>query len=247
MEIRNSEHATKLINPTVTKLTWIAENIPVANLLYDLFLDEAPSFSAVKELLNLFALMSTLLLGINIAIASSISFDELQQADLLWTNTTGYYNDFWISAKNPFMYVPVYTPSVAFSKVNTVCFYFLLTSLLIVVVVYMDGLAKGEPGVPKDVQREMEELWWRWCRFPVFSSLTALWVGIIYLHFSYTAMVMIKYPSRRCSPFTHYSTNEECVYPWTDATGVSIMSCFLVPTFILVGLGTSRRYRAMRA
>jgi len=57
------------------------------NWLYDLFFtSKVPGLTAIKDLLNVIALVNALLLGAGLALASSVNRDELVAADDLWFN-----------------------------------------------------------------------------------------------------------------------------------------------------------------
>ena len=56
-------------------------------MVYDLFYDELPDVDNVKEMLNLFALVTTLFIGGVYGLVGSV-YDELHRVDEMWTNKT---------------------------------------------------------------------------------------------------------------------------------------------------------------
>ena len=58
----------------------VLENTPFVNYAYDLFFDEAPDVDNVKEMLNLFALITTLFIGGVYGLIGSVTYDELHVA-----------------------------------------------------------------------------------------------------------------------------------------------------------------------
>ena len=71
---------------TKERCIYFVENCPIVCLFYDLFYDESPEIESVKEMLNLFGLISTLMLAILVDMAGSITHEELESVDEMWMN-----------------------------------------------------------------------------------------------------------------------------------------------------------------
>ena len=69
-ELRAASHALK----------WY-EWFPFANLVYEFLYDAPPAIVSVKEIMNALGLVCALLLGVVITLPSSVSFDELVEAN----------------------------------------------------------------------------------------------------------------------------------------------------------------------
>ena len=111
---------------TKERCQYFLENCPILCLFYDLFFDESPDIENVKEMLNLFGLISTLMLAILVDMAGSVSYEEMESADEMcmnknYTTYSPYYHhgniyaNMWYARTNRF-YSPDYSPSIFFNR-----------------------------------------------------------------------------------------------------------------------------------
>ena len=70
-------------------------HFPVINIFYDMFMDEPPPSSALKEMLNLEGLLAALLFSTGIAVPANFEYGELEEARIRLNsepyNTTSVY------------------------------------------------------------------------------------------------------------------------------------------------------------
>ena len=78
---------SRLMRLTDIKVTTFFEWFPVLNLFYDLFFDEIPSSSQIKELVNIIIIISGLLIGSATALYAAIDFEQMQTAIERYSNT----------------------------------------------------------------------------------------------------------------------------------------------------------------
>jgi hypothetical protein len=60
---------------------WWCQRVPVVNLAYDLLFDESPSVANVEKLLNVYGLVSALILASIQSIPGAVDAEELEEAD----------------------------------------------------------------------------------------------------------------------------------------------------------------------
>ena len=128
----------------------VFENTPLVNFVYDLFFDEAPDVDNVKEMLNLFALVTTLFIGGVYGQIGSVTYDELHNSNEKWTNKTyvmGYvapgsydngniYADLWHSYSQPWSYINSDFPSAVVNMHIYLALSLLVASILCNLFVY---------------------------------------------------------------------------------------------------------------
>ena len=149
------------------------ELCPIVNYIYDVFFDEAPDPESVKELLNLFALISTLFLGSAYGLAGSVTFGELQDADERWLNQSYpvqfspqyegnyyadlYYSNTWLWRQDqPYLSAPSTRLSSHLNNAISTG----QGTIFSIILVYIDILAKDFNTSSEQFNFVMFEKWW---------------------------------------------------------------------------------------
>ena len=123
--------------------------------MYDLFYDELPDVDNVKEMLNLFALVTTLFIGGVYGLIGSV-YDELHRVDEMWTNKTyvvdyyspgsfnegNLYAELWYSGRQYRQSSNSGLPSAHFILDIYIALTLLVKAVLCILLVYLSLLAK---------------------------------------------------------------------------------------------------------
>ena len=131
--------------------------IPVLNLFYDIFFNGTPSIEAIKDSLNVQALLSALLIAIVISYPGAFEYDELKEATLRVGRC------YYAFDPDPFMAANYLREEVFYSTL------FLSNNVLMVVLVYLSlaGLKLND-----ELGEERFENWYYYVRFLlVFMTL----------------------------------------------------------------------------
>ena len=220
---------------------WVAKNVPFINFFYDALFDTTPDPESIVALLNLVALINGLLIAIACSLVTSVDFDEMEQADLRWTNatatSTSYYFDLFTSHSNYIIQSEVYTPSVQFSRLSTLGCGFIFMSLLSAVICYMDMLGK-------DFSNLSFSSWWVFGKWAILMTVSWLIIGTFCFINAYGVLAVIKIPESFCTEH-YYQTNADvsCPYGYQFLSFVVISWGTLIVVFLLVGFGTRSHYK----
>lgn len=147
------------LTEAIKSIHWsYAEFIPLVNVFYDFFFDEAPTVETMKETLNLIGVMGALIFTVVIAVPLSFDYDTYEAMLERWA-VGGVYGNCWVDG---------YFEMEYFVLVTSISIAFAFTTVVLVIFVYvilantrMDTLAA-------------RTAWWRWVRW-----LYALIIGVL--------------------------------------------------------------------
>mmetsp|Transcript_29574 Transcript_29574/g.49488 ORF Transcript_29574/g.49488 Transcript_29574/m.49488 type:complete len:318 (-) Transcript_29574:628-1581(-) len=167
----------------------------------DLFFDETPTVDSIKDLLNLFALLNTLMLGIVLSFLTSVDNDVVDFADNKFRspaegNASNGYHEFFLDDPDV-RFNSSNSVSALVAELNLICTLYLFASLVIAVFIYLDLVNKS---FDADTTRRGEVLLYEWWKVVRWGLLVALFASVIGTSLSMAAvvpMVYILYPDYR--------------------------------------------------
>jgi hypothetical protein len=182
----------------ITELRWY-HTVPVVNVFYDVFFDAPPTIDQLKELLNLIALVSSLIFSVIAGLLFSYSFDDYEQAIARFTVTDddkykgyGELGKIW-GANDPGHegYADPYMFSIRAIIDATV---FLTTSIVLVLVVYFALGCTSFVGPDNELSVEMIYAWWMFVKIPVAAAIFFMIAGIIQTFYASNNLVSLMLP-----------------------------------------------------
>jgi hypothetical protein len=165
---------------------------PLVNLVYDLLFDEPPSVANVEKLLNVYGLVSALLLGSILGLQGSVSVEELEEADRRYQvaqlERRCWYNEDY---KDYDTFGGQYSHRLAFFyNVATVC---ISATLFCTVLVFMCFTSHDF-----DNDKPAFDRWWTYGRWPVAFIFLAMMVGSSQTFNAFVTLGEIKWPFMQC-------------------------------------------------
>ena len=242
----HSTHAP--LSPLLIKFL---ENTPLVNFLYDLFFDEAPDVDNVKEMLNLFALITTLFIGGVYGLIGSVTHDELHSCDEMWTNKTyvmGYvtpgsyddgniYADMWYGDRQAWNSMNSGFPSAHFNRNIYLALSLLVTSILCILFVYLGLLSKDYRTSSRRYNAISFEKSWAYLKYAMMIIAVAMIAGILFSFSAFADLVVTKIPNT--CPFlpAYQSNNWLCTWQYDNRNVTIVMTVTIIPTFLLLWRG----------
>ena len=191
------------------------ENVPLVNLIYDIFVVTAEmNKDSVEKLCNILGLINALLLGAVLTLMTGVSYDDNVSIDQRFTS--GGYESYWYKYYNQ-------PPSVVmFNMVgNSLVMFFL--GIIIIVYVYADGIPKMNAPVKRlylqKLKKRVTELtnkmnvefaepdkfdvhletylfnaWWKVAKIGVFACFCTSFIGIVYASLACQVLFAMLYP-----------------------------------------------------
>lgn len=122
----------------------LLRQLPFFNFFWDLFFDgRPPGQSEVKDLLNMVGLLNALLLTTCASVFSSVEFNQLLAADIIWQDLDTGYGKYWKS-----WYSVPPSNQFYFDVSMSLCMFFI--GVIVVVWVFADML--GKTGAARDIE-----------------------------------------------------------------------------------------------
>jgi hypothetical protein len=225
----------------------ICEDIPGINLVFDMVFDQDPKPDGLKDILNLIGLIDALILGFTLSLLTCIDYDEVVDADNRFLDpaakdTPPGYAEYYDSNK----WGDRSTPSASFSFYCYTSILLLFTSLISVLLIYLDFANKDFDANTKTHAKELFGDWWSYGKVTVFLCFLECVFGIFYATGSISYLLVIKYPDYYVE--NHGIPNFLSVnFPYGGYFLLTIpISLLMLLCAILLGLGTRRRYRRGR-
>jgi hypothetical protein len=169
-------------------LKWY-QRTPLVNLVYDLLFDEPPSVANVEKLLNVYGLVSALLLGSILGLQGSVSVAELEEADRRY-HVAQLEGRCWF---NPDSFEwPIFGGRYSFRlaffyNLATVC---ISATLFCTVLVFMCFTSHDF-----DNDKPAFDRWWTWGRWPVAFIFLTMVVGCQQTFTAFVTLGEIKWPT----------------------------------------------------
>jgi hypothetical protein len=171
-------------------LKWY-QRVPLVNLVYDLLFDEPPSVTNVEKLLNVFGIVSALLLGSVMGLYGSVDVGELEEADERYYNSRlegrckynagGQYSEYYSVFGGQYSFRLAFYYNMA-----VVC---ISAALFCTVLMYMCFTAHDF-----DNDKPAFDRWWKYGRWPVAFIMTAMMVGCCETFLAFMTLGEIKWP-----------------------------------------------------
>jgi hypothetical protein len=195
------------------------ESIPIINFFYDVWLDddEPPSYQRILDVLNLFALIDSLILATVATFASAFNFNELTEADQRF-NQKGfqvYSGNISYSGERYFAYYQgsVYGNSNVQNSLPRQTFASTListrvvwswipaaASLLLVLFIYIDSIGKRFD-LDDALTKASMIAWWRITKWTFFLAFSLLVVSVLFACLAGLSMLDIKVPVPMVCPY----------------------------------------------
>lgn len=153
--------------------------IPGLNILYDIFFNGTPSVDAIKDSLNVQALLSALLIAIVISYPGAFDYDELKEASLRLSKCL------FASDPNPLAAADALRLEVFLSSL------FLSNNVLMVVMVY---LSLSGLNLDDDTAQERFQKWYFYVRFLFFFMTMFMMAGVVTFGRCSYFMFILKFP-----------------------------------------------------
>jgi hypothetical protein len=172
-------------------LKWY-QRMPVVNLVYDLLFDDPPSVANVEKLLNVYGLVTALLLGSILGLLGSVDVEELEEADRRYQVAVEegrcWYNEDYIDYRT---FGGQYSFRLAFNY--TLATALISAALFCTVLVYMCFTSHDF-----DNDKPAFDRWWRWGRWPVVFIFIATMVGSALTFCAFAILGEVKWPFMGC-------------------------------------------------
>ncbi|CAE7256863.1 unnamed protein product [Symbiodinium pilosum] len=202
-------------------MKWI-KYVPGLNVLYDIFFNGTPSLEAIKDSLNVQALLSALLIAIVISFPGAFEHDELKEA------STRLSKCLFSSNPDPLAASDLLKREVFWSSL------FLSNNVLMVVMVYLSlaGLK-----LQANNAEERFKAWYFYARFLLFFMTMFMMAGVLTFGRCTYFMFILKFPvsgdHENCtnaetadtSPFVFLRDVGNVIWLGTMASTVLILSC----------------------
>jgi hypothetical protein len=227
--------------------------LPFANLFYDLLLDEPPSAVNVERLLNVYGLLTALLLGSVFGVMGSVDMEEMLEADrMCWFDptreSTGYLEAIhWFRFGNQWSWRVFFMFNMSVITISA--------ALFCTVIVFMAFSSHDFESDSRSFRA-----WWFWGRWTVafiFAS-TAVGCYLSFILFTWIAQLKFPYACPKPRPTSRddiehhelkFSWPEDSYRQmWEDAGGTEdiLKEGILYPVLIvsiLLSLASANRYR----
>lgn len=207
--------------------TWISKiNFCIFFNYFSDFVGDPIDEDNIEKLLNVYALVSSLMLGASVALPMSVEYDEMESAQSRYEEAGSPEGDgYQIGGEMSF-----------FALQSIMSFG---ATLLIAVFVY-HGLAQTEF---KDIEgkhsEELRNTWWNWIRVSLFAAMIMTVSGILTFFFAMQKVYMIKFKNDGCSgnscfelgPKTPWQSSEYMA--WLYLLGIGIGFGVIIPSIAL--------------
>ena len=174
----------------VMPLKWY-QRMPIVNLGYDLLFDEPPSVVNIERLLNVYGLVSALLLSIIFSVVGSVSVGELEQADQRYFEAAKA-GHCWYAEGEDWRY-----NAIGFSHRLAVLYnmavIFVSAALVSTVLVFMCFSSHDY-----DNDKPSYDRWWFYGRWPVTIIFLCLIAGCFYVLAAFDCLAQMRFPSYPC-------------------------------------------------
>tara|TARA_A100001015_G_scaffold321520_1_gene452708 strand:+ start:1248 stop:2333 length:1086 start_codon:yes stop_codon:yes gene_type:complete len=207
--------------------TWVSRiNFCIFFNYFSDFVGDPIDEDNIEKLLNVYALVSSLMLGASVALPMSVEYDEMESAQSRYEEAGSPEGDGYLLGGDMSFYALQSIMSFG-------------ATLLIAVFVY-HGLAQTEF---KDIEgkhsEELRNAWWNWIRVSLFAAMVMTISGILTFFFAMQKIYMIKFKNDGCSgnscfelgPKTPWQSSEYMA--WLYLLGIGIGFGVFVPSIAL--------------
>lgn len=240
------------LHPEVSSPGFKVLRIPVLNSFWDLFAGTPRTPEQVKEVLNIVAVVASLLLAAVMAIPTAFDHDELV-ASALRLGPKGQYG--FESTEGDLNWEPFYM----LWQNTTAAIASLMGSLMITLVTYIQVAQTSMRGPDGKPSQEMLAAFWQWTRFTLPFAIALLIFGIFTSFQSIWAVLLIKVPIPPCFEGTgesfmacvqgggKFTSPTGSPHAWFAATTGFCVFCSSVFGLVLPSLGIARKARTFAA
>jgi hypothetical protein len=204
---------------------------PIFNIVYDIFAD-SPSPAQMQVIMNLYALLGALVLGVVATVPKIVSFDALDQAKKRFDglDAEGEYKQEYQGYKdwcNSYDIDGTYIARQLIKNyiITVIC---LCSALIATMLTYMALMATNFKDNKNNLSFEMLNSWWVWARVPIIFIFVMLQVGGTTFGFTSYWVMLVSFPdywieSKGASSSPGFGSDQSPYGLWVDTGNIMLV------------------------